>query len=267
MPSIVAYILAGGMGRRFGGDKILAIVDGYTAIHHIATTAWEAGAEAVYVVTKNERRCKLYTAAAKLTGCIYDSGVVGEGPADGFYTAISHAASTGAKRAIILPGDEPWLTPRIVEWLYYGLGLASAVTVLHQDGFIESLMAGIDTSYAAEVLVLVKRLAGIRGYARPCDYYRLSTRVALIGSSIPAYSATFFADINTRENVRARKPKNKLGGKRIILFTSPLRQGLESGGLCRVLEEEEKLYTSLGLLHFKLKASKDYYLVCSKKKE
>ncbi len=266
MHSLVAYILAGGMGRRFGGDKIIALVDGYTAIDRIARAAWSAGAEAVYAVTKNEERCKLYLAASKLTGCIYDSGVVGEGPADGFYTAIIHAASNGVKRAVILPGDEPWVTPQIVEGLYSGLGLAPVATVMHRDGFIESLMASVDTGYAMEVLGLVKELAKMRGYARPCDYYRLSPRVALIGSSLLAYSATFFADINTRENVRARKPKNELGERVVVMFTSPLRYGLRGDGLCRLLREEEKLYTSLGLLHFKLKASKDYYIICSKVK-
>jgi molybdopterin-guanine dinucleotide biosynthesis protein A len=268
VPDFAVYILAGGMGRRFGGDKLLALVDGNTAISRIASSAWESGAESVYVVTKNEKRCKLYSSEARLTGCLYDSGVVGEGPADGFYTAIHHATSIGVKRAVILPGDTPWITPGVVEGLYSGLALAPATTVLHESGFIESLMAGVETSNAHDVLRLVKKLSVIRGYARPCDYYRLSPRTALVGSSLLAYTAMVFADINTRENVRIREPKNRLGERGITVFSSPLRHGVDGPeDLCEVLRREERLYTSLGLLHFKLKASKDYYMICSKNKK
>ncbi|NOZ88638.1 MAG: NTP transferase domain-containing protein, partial [Crenarchaeota archaeon] len=66
---MTVFILAGGEGRRFGGDKLVALVDGEPGISRVVEAAWRAGAGEVLISTRSVERCRLYLSLAEASGC------------------------------------------------------------------------------------------------------------------------------------------------------------------------------------------------------
>lgn len=97
---MAAWILAGGLSRRFGSDKAAFLVDGETLLDRTARVCREAGLE-VTVVARHVRPGGLATV------------VEPEGPRHplhGVATALGAAAGRGHTRALLLPVDLPALT-------------------------------------------------------------------------------------------------------------------------------------------------------------
>ncbi|WP_194840467.1 molybdenum cofactor guanylyltransferase [Hyperthermus butylicus] len=261
-----AYILAGGEGRRFGGDKLAALVDSVASIARLADAAWRAGAAAVYAVTRSVERCRTYMSLAKLTSCLYDEPPLPgcEGPAVAIYTALRHAAEAGA-RAVILPGDAPWLT-----WLQvwslqaYGLGVADAATIIHGDGYLESLVQAYNPDAAARAARAITGWCKVRGYARATDPLRAQPTIALIGSGLTAYTATAYAHINTREVIRTRQPKNPLSNSTVIIVEAGVAP--DNPSMCWLLCRELETYTLHGIEQLARQARQDFEVLCSKDK-
>lgn len=257
-----AYILAGGEGRRFGGDKLAALVEDRPAIAMVAEAAWRAGAEAVYAVTRSGERCRLYTSLAELTGCILDLGALGGGPAEAVYTGLHHAHSTGARLAVFLPGDMPWIGWRSIAGLaaYASKGPAAP---LHGGGYLESLMQAHPVEPAPQVLQGMRRLARLRGYGRALDALRVSPLgFTLVGSGLISLSAAEYVHLNTREMLRLRAARNPLGPRLLLSLPGRLRPGEGRGRLCRLLEGEAQLYRGLGLIHLYRQAARDREALC-----
>ncbi len=260
---IVGVVLGGGKGRRFGGDKLVALVDGYPSVTRVASTLRRAGARLVYVLTRDEARCKLYTALAGLDGCLYDEPSRCQGP--GY--ALASLAGLDASYVFVAPGDAPWLPPNTYKNLMSYLSSCDIAVPLHGNGFLETLVLVMRGSFLPVMQHVAEAMCALRGGVRPSDYVRFSHCSVLVGSSLlGVLSPSSFAHINTREALRTRAARNPLGGKD-VLEIRPGSQVLEviedRKRLCRYLLEEARVYAEKGLVHLARHSRRDYEYICA----
>jgi len=107
-------ILAGGAGRRIGGDKAFVALAGRPLARHVADRVGPHCAR--LAVNSNE-------SAARFGGLGFDTvlpdaGALARGPLEGILTAMLWASAQGADRVLTVPVDTPFLpddlVPRLV---------------------------------------------------------------------------------------------------------------------------------------------------------
>lgn len=257
----IGLILAGGEGRRFGGDKLLALVDGVASVERVASALREAGAGLVYAAVREEYRCKLYMEAAGLDGCVYDPSWLGcGGPA----AALAGLEGLQGDTLLVAPGDMPWLEPGVLEKLEAFMEEAGgeAALPLHEGGFLDTLVAAVRWSLVERLPGVLRVLCRLRGELRASDPYRAARRLVLVGSGLLASSPVVFSHINSRELLRTREPKNPLGPRQVFVVEPRLDPSASRDVLCRQLLREELEYKKLGVLHLEKQARKDRSMIC-----
>jgi molybdopterin-guanine dinucleotide biosynthesis protein A len=263
---MIAFVLAGGASRRFGSDKLVAIVDGSESVARVVRSLRAAGVGLVYLVVREEWQCKVYSQVARPDGCLLDepiqpAGCVG--PAAAIYTALRLAVLLG-EEVLVVPGDMPWLGSyelrRLVD---LGLGAAPAATIVHEGGWLESLIhlyVSEAVYYSVEGL---SRWCKVRGYARPTDALRSQPRLALVGSALLSYTATSFTHINTQEALRTREPRSKLAHSLLTIERRHPLPPQELGSLCKWILEEARTYEEHGVTHLREQALNDAKTLCA----
>ena len=222
-------VLAGGESKRFGKDKLIALVEGRPVIQRVLN---EVGPDHV-MLTVSEERCKLYGGRK----CIYDEG---KGPAwallklEGSFTSLS--------------GDLPWIEREVLERLEaFRRALGAQVAVpLHAEGHLESLMISVERMDEVKERVLSVEIG--RTY-RVTDIIRASEKVVFVGSRLLTRNPRAFAHVNTPTDLKVGAPKEPLG-EGIIELNLGKRP-------CEDLEEQLKLFKSLNLVHLVKHVSKD----------
>jgi len=258
----IGLVLAGGEGKRFGGDKLLALVDGVASVERVARALRGAGAELVYAAVREEYRCRLYVEAAGLDGCVYDPSWLGcGGPA----AALAALEGLQGDVLLVVPGDMPWLEPGVLEKLEAFMEEASgdAALPLHGGGFLDTLVAAIHWSLVERLPGVLRGFCRLRGELRASDPYRAAGRLVLVGSGLLAWSPVVFSHINSRELLRTRWPKNPLGPKQVLAAEPRLEPSASRKVLCRQLVREKLEYRRLGVLHLERQAQKDMSRICS----
>lgn len=123
--SLVVAILAGGAGRRIGGDKPHRLLGGGRLLDHSLIGAQRAGAP-VILVARTPGQVDGFGGTVVLDA----AGI--EGPLAGLLSALSWAAEAGADRVLTLPCDMPFLPldlhHRLEQALAPGLGVAVAAS-------------------------------------------------------------------------------------------------------------------------------------------
>jgi len=252
------YILAGGESRRFDGDKLVTLVDGVPAITRVVDALREAGAYRIFISTVTKRRCVLYTSLSGADGCIYDSSIGCQGPGRAILSILSHAEKAGFKSIVIVSGDMPWLSSHSIRRLHLMVPEMGGVAVpLHHGGFLESLFQAYKRPYPLGF----GHLCRLRGKLRASDPLRMSAgSLVLAGSSLITPWNVEYAHINTREAVRVRSPKNKLGESLIILRGPMLELGKQD--VCESLRSEVEIYREHDLHHLRRHAASDLKILC-----
>ncbi len=260
---VVGVVLGGGEGKRFGGDKLVALVNGHPSVTRVASVLRRAGAHFVYVLTRSEARCKLYRALAELDDCLYDRPGRCKGP--GF--ALASLASLSANYVLVAPGDAPWLSPSVYRNLVGFLDDCDIAVPLHGNGFLETLVLAIRGSFLEKMRHIAEYMCALRGDTRPSDYVRFAHCSVLVGSSLlGVLSPSSFAHINTREALRTRNARNPLGEKKVIelrsggLFLETIR---DKDKFCEYLLREARTYIEKGLTHLARHARRDYEYICT----
>ena len=109
-----AVILAAGAGSRFGGDKLLAPLDGRPLIRHVIDAAGAAGLDPiVIVVPPSGRLAQLDLAPARSVENPTPQEGISESVRLGL-RALDTDASHPVDAAIILPGDQPSVRPAVI---------------------------------------------------------------------------------------------------------------------------------------------------------
>lgn len=123
---LVAVVLAGGEGRRMGGEKPLRRWRGATLIDHAVRKA-QGYAPVVGIAVREAGQVP--AAAAKL---LIDDPTI-PGPLAGVASAIAFAEAQGALAALTLPVDAPLAPDDLAERLLAALG-GAAVAMAHSHG-------------------------------------------------------------------------------------------------------------------------------------
>jgi molybdenum cofactor guanylyltransferase len=131
-------VLAGGRSRRFGGDKLTALVDGVPLVDH-AIAALQRVCSEVIVVVEPGRRLSAVDPGTHHSSAVR---VVQEVEAFGGPLAAALVGLQAAiyPRVLLVGGDMPRLVPAVLELLVGRLAASDAsVAVLRSDGRLQAL--------------------------------------------------------------------------------------------------------------------------------
>ncbi|ASJ06780.1 molybdenum cofactor guanylyltransferase MobA [Thermococcus pacificus] len=135
---MIAAVLAGGSGRRFGGDKLLFRIDGRPlALHTIERLKKADSITKVVIVASPENADKL-----KAFGhVVVDELLVG--PIGGVYTALSLGD------AFVVAGDMPLLVPEFVDFIVERFKTAKKPACVPRwgNGYLEPLHAAYSSEF------------------------------------------------------------------------------------------------------------------------
>jgi len=107
-------VLAAGAGSRFGGDKLVASLDGRPLVRHVVDAAVASGLDPIVVVVPP---------AGVLDGIDLSPGrrIVNETPEEGLSSSVRLGlrvlADDPVDAAVILPGDQPRVRPDVIRAL------------------------------------------------------------------------------------------------------------------------------------------------------
>lgn len=133
---VLGAVLAGGAGRRFGGDKALAELDGVPLIARVIA-ALGAQTDAVVVCGR-----------AWPGGGIPDRPAPGLGPLAGLAAALHHASTRGFDAVLSAPCDTPLLPPDLAAQLAREEGACLAALPL--IGWWPARLAGAADDWLAD---------------------------------------------------------------------------------------------------------------------
>lgn len=124
---IHVIVLAGGAGRRFGSNKLLADLNGLPLVMHTPLRLQRAGGFDVTVVTCHKEVKKLCGEAG--IACLF-SQLCREGLSGSVRAAARSLKDRGCEAALFCSGDQPFLTPDLLRgfyasWQTSGKGLGS----------------------------------------------------------------------------------------------------------------------------------------------
>lgn len=139
-PRLVAVVLAGGAGRRFGGDKLAVEIDGRPLLEH-ALDGLPAGT-AIALVGPPRAVSRPVTVVAE--------DPPGGGPAAGLVTGLAWALTSDPAAVVTLPGDAP------------GGGRAAALLLAELERTGADAVVGVDLSGQDQVLQLALRPVAAR---------------------------------------------------------------------------------------------------------
>ena len=158
-PRVVAVVLAGGQGLRMGGgDKALRLLGGRTLLDHVLA---RVGPQVDGVVlSANGDPARFAAWGVPVVG---DTVAGFAGPLAGVAAGLRWAAGLGAKKALVVPCDTPFLPGDLVERLRAGRGeavLACAVSAGRLHPVVGLWPVGLAGALAAAVAAGERRVAG-----------------------------------------------------------------------------------------------------------
>ncbi len=186
--SLVVAILAGGAGRRIGGDKPRRLLGGIRLLDHALTSARGTAAPVILVARAREQ-------VEGFGGTVLLDAPGIEGPLAGLLSALSWAADAGADRVLTLPCDMPFLPYDLHHRLEQALTPNLGVAVAASDGRLHPVCALWRT---AAVPTLVQRAGEGRLSLRG-----LSEAVGCAVVDWPVDGGDPFININTAEDLAA----------------------------------------------------------------
>ena len=185
---LVVAILAGGAGRRIGGDKPRRLLGGARLLDHSLTRASGAAAPVIMVARAPEQ-------VDGFAGTVVLDALGIDGPLAGLLSALSWAAEAGADRILTLPCDMPFLPDDLLPRLEQALAPDLGVAVAASDGRLHPVCALWRTTV---VPALVRRAGEGRLSLRG-----LSEAVGCAVVDWPVEGGDPFININTAEDLSA----------------------------------------------------------------
>lgn len=185
---LVVAILAGGTGRRIGGDKPRRLLGGTCLLDRALTYARGMAAPVVLAARTPEQ-------IDGFAGTVVLDAPGIDGPLAGLLSALSWAARAGADRVLTLPCDMPFLPGDLHHRLEQALAPDLGVAVAASDGRLHPVCALWRT---AVVPTLVQRASEGRLSLRG-----LAEAVGCVAVDWPVEEGDPFININTAEDLAA----------------------------------------------------------------
>jgi molybdopterin-guanine dinucleotide biosynthesis protein A len=148
---VVGIVLAGGRASRFGGEKLVAIVDGRTLLARaVEAVASVAGRVVVVASTGAGERLAASAGWGVRDVVVTEDPEPFEGPLAGLAAGLS---ATLAPLALVAAGDAPWMVPDLLALLVDGLRTTDASgAVLERAGREERFPFAVRTAVAATAI-------------------------------------------------------------------------------------------------------------------
>ncbi len=185
---IAVVVLAGGEGRRMGGGKPLALLDGRPLIEHALALARQWSPRVAVAVRSAEQ---VGPVDAPL---LFDDPAIG-GPAAGLTAAFAWAQAEGALLLLTLPCDAPRLPADLLQRLAAALGPEDGVAMARSGGALHPVCALWRTAMSARLgPYLATGRRSVRGFGEACG---------LTAVEWPTDAGDPFAGANTPEELDA----------------------------------------------------------------
>ncbi len=213
----IGLILAGGVSKRFGGDKPLALVAGEPMIKKVAKAMYEAVGDVYLSVNTAERGDQLFNATKPyISGYIVDEFKAG--PLSGILTAANQIA---ADFFITVSADVPFIKSTSLKALLDSLtdSNSDAASIIWANGRVETLIQAVSRK---SILNYGQKFLSLRiDFLRPSDILRSANKLLLVHASAITQDPIEFANINTVEDLTNPKPRGPLKDhvKNSILIT------------------------------------------------
>lgn len=119
-PQVAAVVLAAGSGRRFGGTKQLAELDGRPLVEHAVATARRAGLAPVVVVVGHDAHRVRAVLPSDVE--VVDNPAHATGQASSLRAGVAAVATSDAEGLVVLLADQPGIDPEVVVRVAAALG-------------------------------------------------------------------------------------------------------------------------------------------------
>ena len=195
---LAAVILAGGLSKRFGTNKLLYKIDGEAIINRVFK-AVSGLTENVYLSVQNrEQADTLQNVCDKFRGIIVDSYEEVSGPINGIITSLK---AVQCEEVIIIPGDMPFLSSEALsKFIDDCRGLdASSGSVYWPNGWVSLLLQ----YHRREDAVKNINFSTLRGQmSRPSDSLRAAYNACYIPVSSITKDSKTLINTNTPEDIQ-----------------------------------------------------------------
>ncbi|MEB3780762.1 MAG: NTP transferase domain-containing protein [Desulfurococcales archaeon] len=258
-------ILAGGLSTRFPGGKLVYEVrPGKTMIETVSEALLDSRSCSEVLIVTSIHTMKSIEGLKRLVGdvdVIRDESLLPcRGPMRGITTGVLYASH---HEVITTPGDALWVKPSAIDRLReYSIRLGASVsTPLWDDGFMPMLFMHIMDSRKINPMDLcIMR----RAVSRPSDLFRVSSRLALIGSGLLGDDGLIFTTVNRPSDLF--NPRPRIPSRRLVImeehnpyFTEAVRSeslGISGAALTGYLGEY-RVYMGYEVRHLAIHALQD----------
>lgn len=209
--ALAGAVLSGGISKRFGGDKLLARVEGTTMIRRVCGCLRQVTDELYLSVNSHERGQQLEQEVRGLVDSVIpDSPEIGcVGPIRGIGT-IGSILSSG--ELLVTSGDTPWLQPEPLRKFVgkcRNVGVAAG-SIIWGNGMVDTLIQYLKIDYLRSA---IERICTTRGdMARPSDLLRGAPRLGLIHAASLTENPNVFSNVNTPSDLMNPSPRGPLVG-------------------------------------------------------
>lgn len=217
--SVLGIVLGGGLSKRFRvkgiKDKLLLEVNGEPMILRVINSI-RGLCDKVVVVTRSGRKGiykRILNEGIDVFEDIKDMNC--KGPMRGVATAI--ALSDSYERALIVPGDMPFLKSEVIEMFLQESKGFNACGFVWPDGFIEPLIQVLNLNWARRAV----RILCLLGRSRMTDIFRGAGEIKLISilkvkTFDPLLSS--FININNPEDLNIKGIRAPSGSTKDIIL-------------------------------------------------
>lgn len=258
---LISVILAGGKGRRFGGNKLLAETPGGRTVIGRVVDAVEGSSlvEEVFLAVRSKRMGEKLSAEL---GTAYIVDAFGEeGPHVAMLTALE---TLECDELLFVPGDAPRLKSETLDKLVSEARRREAfcASPMWSKGVVEVLIVYYRRSGFEPILRQAMRYKNLR----PTDLHRASPRTLLLGVSRLTQSLEEFSNINKPQDLLRPRVRGLPTDRTVLLekHRKHYEEGLKTlmegrpEEASRKFEEEGNTYTAEHVHHLAYHA----YLDC-----
>ncbi len=263
IPTLNFYsiILSRGWSKRYKGDKSLHSANTTTLLQKITSSLIQAGAKKIYIYTKKEENCSIYSRITKIICRPDPPSKYGDGPASLILSLLKKHAFE--RPLLFIPNDLPNITPELLRNLVFlsKIYRESLITPIRGDGYGESLIQLYpERCYSGRCLryEFIDRLYTLRGYLRTTDLLRYSSSVVYVCDYLLT-KTPWIAFSHIVSNTIMRKSYSVCLKK--IVFRPSITQALSLPQLLRI---EKRLYNMFGLKQVLEHIEKDFLFVDKK---
>jgi len=257
-----SIILSRGWSNRYRGDKSLHSSNRTNPLQKITTSLVLSGARKVYIYTKKEENCYIYSRMTKIICRVDPPSKYGDGPASLILSLLQKHAYE--RPLLFIPNDLPNLTPKLIKNFVFltRIHQESLLTPIHGDGYGESLIQLYpERCYSGKCIryEFIDRVYSTRGYLRTTDLLRYSTSAVYVCNYL--LTSTPWVDFShIVSNTYMRKNYSSCMKKIIV------RPNINwSLSLPQLLKTEKRLYYMLGLKQVLEHIEKDFLFVKKEK--